>query len=134
MRRLITLPGEMNSAADVVLNAPEVALFAPCQSRHQMSASLLSMSTDFGDGWGKGISLAPSVHERHSPAKLIGLVIGFDMPPRCSEISGSPGIVLGISLWTIYEMGQNKESVLRYQPVTGLLHITLRLLKDARRF
>ena len=41
------------------------------------------------------MSLAPSVHERNSPAKLIGLVIGFGAPPRCSEITSkswdSPG-------------------------------------------
>ena len=134
MRRLITLPGEMNSAADVVLNAPEIALFAPYQSRHQRSASVLAIWTDCDDGWGGEMSLATSVHEERKLMKPTGWIIGFDMPPRCSEIPGSPGIVLGISLWTIYEMGQNKESVLRYQPVTGLLHITLRLLKDARRF
>ena len=78
-----------------MLNALEIALFAPYQSRHQRSASHLSIWTDCDDGWGGEMSLAPSVHERHSPAKLIGLVIGFGAPPRCSEITSKSWDSLG---------------------------------------
>ena len=56
---------------------------------------MVSISADSGDWWGGGISLAASVHERHSPAKLIGLVIGFGAPPRCSEITSKSWDSLG---------------------------------------